>query len=68
MPDALVQPRTGASPKRSIFFHPSRRSSSHLLEQLRRYAGWDLARTPETANCVLYQDTTWVTLPEDDWA
>jgi hypothetical protein len=56
---------TGSRP--AIFYHPNRPRSSHLLEQLREFAGWDLADRPESADWrVLYQDATWVTLADDD--
>ncbi len=75
----LPQPRTllrtreesregaGMTRRRSIFFHPGQPPPTHVLEHVRQHAGWDLARSPETADwCVLYQDATWVTLPDDD--
>ena len=62
-----TQPMAQTAPVRSIFFHPQRPSSGHLLEQLRQFAGWELASGPDSADwCVLYQDATWVTLPDDD--
>jgi hypothetical protein len=57
----------GRIPRRSIFFHPTRPPPTHVLEHVRQHAGWDVASSAETADwCVLYQDATWVTLPDDD--
>src|SRR5262245_64207557 len=53
--------------KYSIFFYPDQPHPTQVLEHVRRSAGWDVASSPETADwCVLQQDATWVTLPDDD--
>jgi hypothetical protein len=61
---------TDVAPRRSIFYHPRQPAEFHKVEFMRRLAGWDLADSPEAADwCVLHQDATWITLPEDDpWA
>ena len=62
-----MDPNTGPSPQRSLFFYPDQPPFNDLLEGIRQYAGWERAASPETADwCVLYRDATWVTLPEDD--
>jgi hypothetical protein len=57
--------RNGVEARDLLPSQPAR--SSHLLEQLREFAGWDLADRPESADWrVLYQGATWVTLADDD--
>jgi hypothetical protein len=57
----------GRFPRRSIFFYPDRPQASQLIEHVRHAAGWEFARSPETADwCWLFQDATWVTLPAGD--
>src|SRR5262245_43261570 len=70
VPESNGQSKSGMPAKYSIFFHPDHPHPTHLLEHVRQVAGWDVATSPETADwCVLYQDETWVRLPEDDpWA
>jgi hypothetical protein len=65
--DRAVPPMKGKIPRRSIFFYPDRPQASQLIEHVRHYAGWEFANRPETADwCWLFQDATWVTLPEGD--
>src|SRR5262245_42924108 len=67
VPENDEQSRTAMPAKYAIFCHPSHPPATHVLEHLRRHAGWELASSPETADwCVLYQDETWVSLPVDD--
>jgi hypothetical protein len=62
-----MKSRTSRSLKRSLCFYPDQPPFKDLLEGIRQYAGWDLAPNPESADwCVLYRDTTWVNLPDDD--
>src|SRR5262245_57065657 len=62
--DRSLPPTQGRIPRRSIFCHPERPHPVQVLEYLRRYAGWEFASSPETADwCILFQDATWVTLP-----
>jgi hypothetical protein len=63
-----VDSRSEADTVPSVFFHPDQPGpGQHLIDQLRQFAGWELASGPEGADwCVLFRDATWVTLAEDD--